>query len=303
MLTSFAEMRHAAASGTPMRIAVAGGNDANVIEAVVLALQGQLASGAVISGDAAIIAEHLPLDLREQVEIIPSDTAAECAQAAVAQVRSGAADVLMKGHVDSTSYLRAVVNRETGIRQGSVLSNVTVAEMPSYPKLLAATDNGIVPLPDLDQKRQMILNTAPLYRGFGIETARVAALAATEKQSGALPATGQAASLRDEAADGKLPGFLVDGPFGYDVAVSAKAAATKGLEASPVAGNTDLLLFSNIDAANAVAKAWKFHGQAETGSVVLGATVPVLLNSRSDGADRRVNALLLAAMVNSGSIQ
>lgn len=300
MLKTFAEMRHIATKSDPLCIAVAGGNDRNVIDAVILALRGNLASAAVITGDAAAIASQLPADLRGKVDIRNAFSATECANAAVAAVRRDEADVLMKGHVDSTSFLRAIVNRSNGIRQSVVLSNVTVAEMPSYPKLLSATDNGIVPLPDREQKRQMILNTAPLYRGLGIETAKVAALAATEKKSEALPATIEADFLRQESALGRMPGFIVDGPFGYDAAVSTAAALKKGLDSSPVAGDADLLLFSNIDAANAVAKAWKFHGQADTGSIVLGATVPVLLNSRSDKAERRINALLLAAIVKKG---
>ncbi len=299
MLTSFTQLRQAALQSDPLRIAVAGGNDRNVIEAVVLALQDGLASHAIVTGDVDQITEYLPAELHDKVDIRANVTPTECADAAVAAIRAGQANVLMKGHVDSTSYLRAVVNRDTGIRQG-VLSNITVAEMPSYSKLLTATDNGILPLPNLDQKRQIILNTAPLYRGLGISFAKVAALAATEKKSEALPATIDAAALADDAARGLMPGFVVDGPFGYDVAISAAAAKSKGLETSPVAGDADLLLFSNIDAANAVAKAWKFHGQADTGSIVLGAKVPVLLNSRSDGAGRRINALLLAAIVKKG---
>ncbi|MCI2400922.1 phosphate acyltransferase [Aliiroseovarius subalbicans] len=300
MLKTFADMRRVAQEAPPLRLAVAGGNDPRVIEAVVIALQDNLATSAIITGNANEIEAGLPEDVRIKVEVQHYDSAADCATAAAAAVRDGQADVLVKGHVDSTSYLKAVVNRDTGIRDGGVLSNVTVAEMPSYHKLLAATDNGIVPFPTLDQKRQMILNTRHLYRGLGIETAKVAALTATEKQSDALPATGEAAALAQEAGRGDLPGFAVDGPFGYDVAVSAKAAKTKGFSNSPVAGDTDLLLFSNIDAANAVAKAWKFHGEANTGSVVLGASVPVLLNSRSDGTDRRINALLLAAVIKNG---
>ncbi|NVO57425.1 phosphate butyryltransferase [Rhodobacteraceae bacterium B1Z28] len=299
MLTSFDDLRRSAIQSEPLRVAVAGGNDFYVIEAVSMALKDNLVSHAIITGDRDMITGFVSADLHDRIDIRAATTPAECADMAVAAVRADEADVLMKGHVDSTSYLRAVVNRDTGIRQG-VLSNVTVAEMPSYPKLLTATDNGILPVPNLDQKRQIILNTAPLFRGLGITTAKVAALAATEKKSDALPATIDAAALTGEAVKGDFPGFVVDGPFGYDVAVSATAAKTKGLGDSLVAGDADLLLFSNIEAANAVAKAWKFHGQADTGSIVLGAKVPVLLNSRSDGAGRRINALLLAAIVKKG---
>ena len=114
------------------------------------------------------------------------------------------------------------------------------------------------------------------------------------------PATVDAAALRDGSCAGHLPGLLVDGPFGYDVALSPRAAARKGLDGSEVAGRADLILFPSIEAGNATVKAWKLHGQARTGSIVLGAQAPVLLNSRADGAEQRRLGLLLAATVLAG---
>lgn len=296
---SFRELRDRARDLGPVRLAVAGGNDASVVEALVRAVGEGLVSSAQVTGDGKAISAALPASLRAVVQCVDAGDPADCAAKAVAAVRGGRADVLMKGHVDSTAYLRAIVSRDTGIRAGSVLTNVTVAAMPSWPKLIAVTDNGILPAPDLAQKRQIVLNTAALFRGLGVSPVKVAAVAATEKVSEALPATVDAAALAAESRAGKLPGFEVDGPFGYDVAVSRDAARAKGLEGSPVAGDVDLLLFPTIEAANAVAKSWKFHGQAETGSIVLGARVPVMLNSRSDSAARRINALTLAMVARS----
>ena len=127
-----------------------------------------------------------------------------------------------------------------------------------------------------------------------------AAIAASEKVDARQPATADAAALARESAEGELPGLLVDGPFGYDVALSRKAAEAKGLAASAVAGQADLILFPNIESGNATVKAWKLHGGARTGSLVLGATVPVLLNSRSDGPDRRVLGLVMAQALRAG---
>jgi phosphate butyryltransferase len=296
-LSDFGQLRAQVRAAGDRSLSVAGGNDPEVIAAVVSALREGLVARAILTGDVAAMTARLPDELADRIALQPAADAVACARLAVAAVRAGEADVLMKGQVDSTAFLRAVVDRQSGIRRSAVLSNVTVAAMPSYPKFLAATDNGIVPAPDLDQKRQIILNTAPLYRGLGIASVKVAALAATEKVSEAVPATVDAAQLARESREGRLPGFVVDGPFAYDVAVSRQAAQAKRLDGSPVAGDADLLLFPGIDSANAVAKAWKFHGAAETGSVVLGAAVPVLLNSRSDGAARRINALLLALIM------
>ncbi|WP_281855957.1 phosphate acyltransferase [Litoreibacter halocynthiae] len=297
---SFADLYALAINQGTQGLSVAGGDDPEVMKAIVAALRDGLVGRVAVTGNAQVIKESLPEDLLAKTEIIEATGAVECATLAVEAVRTGNAGILMKGHVDSTSYLRAIVNRDTGIRAGGVLSNVTIAEMPSYPKFLAATDNGIIPAPTLAQKRQIILNTAPLFRGLGVDCVKVAALAATEKVTVGNPATEDAARLATESSEGEFPGFIIEGPFGYDVAVSKAAAKAKKLSASQVAGEADLLLFPTIDAANAVAKSWKFHGQAQTGSIVLGAQVPVLLNSRSDSVERRINALLLALAVSNG---
>ena len=300
VIRSFEALQAAMVARPAMRLAVAGAEEPSVIAGVVAGFAAGLLAQAVLTGRAEAIAPQIPADLASRIRILPAASAAEAAALAVAEVRAGRADVLMKGTVDSAAYLRAVVDRETGIRAGGVLSNVTLAEMPSVPRLIGATDNGIVPLPTLDQKRAMLLNALPLFRGLGLAEVRVAAIAASEKVSDRQPATVDAAALAQESRDGALPGLIVDGPFGYDVALSEKAAAAKGLAGSPVAGKADLILFPNLESGNATVKAWKLHGQAKTGSLVLGATVPVLLNSRSDGPDRRVLGLVMAQAVRAG---
>lgn len=299
VIRSFAALAAALKASPPLCPAVAGADDAATLEALAEALAQGLIRGAVLAGDADRIAALLPAALAPHVSLHPAATAAEAAASAVAAIRAGAADVLVKGSVDSAAYLRAVVARETGLRASDVLSNLTLAEMPSVPRLIGATDNGIVVLPTLAQKRAILANALPLFRGLGVQPLRVAAIAASEKQHPGQPATIDAAALRDEAAagDGRI---LVDGPFGYDVALSPAAAVKKGFAASAVAGQADLILFPSIEAGNATVKAWKLHGQARTASIVLGARVPVLLNSRADGAEQRRLGLLLAAAVRAG---
>lgn len=300
-IRGFDTLRDMARARPAVRLVVAGGEAADVAAAVTLLIADGLVNSAIVTGDPGRMAAHFPSPLPRGITFRAADDAPSCARTAVALIRDGFGEVLMKGHVDSTSYLRAVVDRETGLRTGGALSNVTVAEMPSLGRLIAATDNGILPCPSLDQKRRIVTNTAALFRGLGIAPVRVAAVCATEKVSDALPATMDADALARESAEGLFNGFRIGGPMGYDVAISAEAAQRKGLESMPAAGAADLLLFPTIDAANAVAKAWKFHGQARTGSIVLGARVPILLNSRSDSAERRVNAMLLAAAVLEGN--
>ncbi len=299
-MTSFNGLREMAQSSPGHVVSVAGAEDPSVLEAIEAGLKDGLLAAAYLTGDAKKIKDGLNPDTMAKVEILQADSPAGCARLAVETVRNGSASILMKGSVDSTHYLKAVVNRDTGLRKGGVLSNITVAEMAGMGRLLAATDNGIMPAPTLDQKRQIIINATPLFRGCGFSRAEVAAVCATEKVSDALPATRDAASLAEEGADGKFDLFEIGGPMGYDVAVSPEAAKKKGLDHLPAAGSADLLLFPNIDAANSVVKSWKYHGGARTGSIVLGATAPVLLNSRSDSAQRRLDALLLAAAVIAG---
>lgn len=299
VIRSFAALEAALRGRPPLHPAVAGADDVATLAALATALADGIIGGAVLAGDPGRIAAVLPPALAPHVTLLPATTAAEAAATAVAAIRDGAADVLVKGSVDSAAYLRAVVARETGLRASEVLSNITLAEMPSVPRLLGATDNGIVVLPTLGQKRAILRNAVPLFRGLGVSPLRVAAIAASEKVHPSQPATTDAAALREEWASGDGT-VLVDGPFGYDVALSPAAAEKKGFAASLVAGQADLILFPSIEAGNATVKAWKLHGQARTASIVMGARVPVLLNSRADGADQRRLGLLLAAAVRIG---
>ena len=296
-IRTFEEMRAHVAGRPPVAVAVAGGDEPNVMASIVAALEGGLIAFAAISGNPQAILANVPDALRERIRTLPADTPAAAAAAAVAEVRAGRAGLLIKGGVDSTSYLRAVLDHTSGIRGEGVLSNLTLAEMPSLPRLIGATDNGILPLPTLEQKRAILRNAAPLFRSLGLEQTRVAAIAATEKISDKQPATVDAAALTKESREGAFPGMIVDGPFGYDVAISRSAAETKGFADSPVAGAADLILFPNIESANATAKAWKYHGQAKTGSVILGAAAPMLLNSRSDGVERRILGMVIALCI------
>jgi phosphate butyryltransferase len=300
VIRSFDTLAAAMRRRPPLRVVLAGADDEGALAALAQGAAEGLVREAILVGDPARIASLLPEGLAGCARVVAAGDPAAMAAASVAAARAGEADLLAKGRIDSAAYLRAVVARDTGIRAGGVLSNLTLAEMPSVPRLLGATDTGIVPLPTLEQKRAILANARPLFAGLGLAEVRVAAIAASEKVSEAQPATVDAAALAAESRAGALPGLIVDGPFGYDVALSPQAAAAKGLEASPVAGRADLILFPNLEAGNATLKAWKLHGAARTASLVIGAAVPVLLNSRSDGAEQRRLGLLLAQALIAG---
>lgn len=300
VIESFAALERAIVGRRVLRPVVVGAEDAETLSALAAAAERGLTEDAFLVGDEPAIRTQLAKTPLKGCRIEHANSSDEAAAFAVTAVRGGMADVLIKGNVDSATYLRAVVARETGLRASRVLSNVTLAEMPSLPRLIGATDNGIIPSPDLEQKRSIIRNALPLFAGLGVAPVRVAAIAASEKVNTRQPATIDAASLAAESARSESVEFIVDGPFGYDVALSREAAEKKGFGTSLVAGDADLILFPSIEAGNATVKSWKLHGRARTASIVLGAQVPVLLNSRSDGMEQRLSGLLLAGAILAG---
>jgi phosphate butyryltransferase len=203
----------------------------------------------------------------------------------------------VKGSVKSEAYIKAILDSEQGIRASSVLSNLSLFEMPSYPKFLAMTDNAILILPTLAEKAAVIENTRPLWTALGVSPVKVAALAAVETVNPKMQATVDAAALSVMSARGQIKGFLVEGPLGYDAAISSECAATKGLEGSQVCGFPDMILAPNLETANSLGKSYKFHGGAVWGGLVFGARVPAVLNSRSDDGRNRLNSMAIARAV------
>ena len=284
-------------------VSIAGGADEAVLSCVQTLLQAGIISHVIVSGPVREIRKRLKnigAD-RNLFDIRDTETSRACADAAVLAVREGEADILMKGHIESEIFLKSILDKQSGIRRSRLLSNITIFEMDSYHKLLGITDNAIVPDPDFDDKKAIIENTLPLYSALGVEPVKVGLVAATEKITDALPATIDAEHLKAACENRQLKGFLVDGPFGYDACISKKAAENKKLADSPVAGDPDVILFHNLETANAVGKAIKFHGGAKSGGLLLGASVPVTFNSRSDRAERRINSLLLACVTGSSA--
>ncbi len=286
------------------RIAIVGGADDAVLETAAQAIEKNLISKAVLTGIEDEIVNYLKKYNinKDQFEIRNADNDVEAALIAVKAVRNGEADILMKGKVESKPFFKQVLDSQTGIKASEVLSNISVFEMDSYHKLIGVTDNAIIPNPTLENKIAIINNTRPLYNALGISNIKVAAVAAADKVTKAMQATIDASELKKLSDLNKITGFIIDGPFGYDVSISSKAAKKKNFQDSEVAGDPDLLLFHDLEAANAIGKALKFHGQAKSGGVVLGATVPIMFNSRSDSMERRLNSLILAMAIQKGTV-
>jgi len=229
----------------------------------------------------------------ELVDAPHSHAAAECA---VALVRAGNAEILMKGSLHSDELLGAVLDGTTGLRTGRRLSHVFVMDVPTYHKVLVVTDGGINIAPGLEEKADICRNAIDLVRTLGAARPKVAVLAAVETVSSKMPATIDAAALCKMAERGQITGGLVDGPLAFDNAISADAARTKGIE-SAVAGDPDILLAPDLEAGNMLAKQLSFLARADSAGLVLGARVPIVLTSRADSVRSRIGSCAIAVLL------
>ena len=294
-LLSFEALREQVSAGKKVTVAVAAAADQEVLQAVAGAAQAGFCRG-LLFGPGPEVEELLePLSLpRDSVEIIDVPDPQEAAKQAVRAVSRGEAEVLMKGLVDTSVILSAVLEKEEGLRTDRVLSHVALFEIEGFPRLLAVTDAAMNIDPDLERKEAILRNGVELLRGLGLEEPKVAVLCAKEKVSEKMPCTGDAAELTRKNATGEIDGCVVAGPYALDNAVSPSAAAHKGIE-GPVAGLADLLLVPDIEAGNILYKALAFLAGAKVAGVIAGAAAPIVLTSRADSAETKANSLALAA--------
>ena len=282
------------------RLAVAAAEDHTVLEVVVQAQERGLIAGATLCGNQEQIkalAVEFNLDI-SPFTIIATKNDKEAAYAAVNEVRQGQADMLMKGLLATGDLLRAVLDQENGLRQpgSALLSHVCVLYSPILDRLFFLTDAAMVTYPELAEKVQLIANSVPVARAFGVETPKVAVLAAVETVNQKMPATCDAALLTVMNKRGQIKGCLVDGPLAMDLALSAEAAEHKKIK-SEVAGAADILLFHNIEAANSVLKTFTIAGNCYFGGLVMGAKAPIVLSSRGDSAENKLFSIACAALV------
>ena len=216
---------------------------------------------------------------------------------AVQMIKDGEGDFLMKGLCSTDKFLRAILNKETGLLPPKgTLTHCGVIEMPQYHKLLFVGDVAVIPAPDLKQKQIIMEHLVKTAIAAGVQTPKVALIAATEQVLASQPATLEAALLAKMADRGQIKGCVADGPLALDVAIDAESAEIKGL-ASPVAGDADCLLFPNIESGNVFYKAnSKLVKGTRQAGVLLGAKVPCVLSSRADSTDTKLNSIAVAAM-------
>lgn len=279
------------------RLAIASAEGEEIIEAVKQATDQNIISGVLIGDQSRIedLCKKKDLD-HSRVEMINAADPALAATVAVETVKQGEADMLMKGKVDTSTLLKAVLDKEHGLRMGAFLSHVAVMEVGSYPKLMLVSDGGMNIRPDFQQKVSILRNAVEVARKLRVEKPKVACLAATETVNPDMQETVDAAGLVKMADRGDLGEVIIDGPIAFDAAISRQAARTKGI-ISPVAGDADIFLVPDIASGNIFVKSLIYLAGAKVGGVVAGAGAPIVLLSRSDSAQTKLYSMALGAMV------
>lgn len=298
MLRTYDEIfRRVEATVRRKTIAIAMAEDFSVLGACQSVTEKGLANTLLVGDPTRIkkVADAIGFDLPPDA-IVPAYTEEESAAKAVQLVRTGRAEILMKGHASTPVLMKAVLNRNTGLRKGDILSHVAVAEVPTYPRLILLTDGGINILPDLETKKAILRNALTVAARLEIAPPRVAVLCPIEKVNPKIQETLDAAELQQLAEKGVFGDAIVEGPIATDVALSAQAAERKGLT-SRIAGQTDLFLVPNLTCGNALIKILMFLANAKVGGIVMGASVPIILLSRADNPEEKLYSIALALLL------
>ena len=279
-------------------LSVAAAHDEEVLLAIKSAVEMEIITPILIGQEHKIrkISKEINFDL-DNVKIINKETIEECAETAVKLVSSGEADFVMKGLLDTSVILKAVLNKEWGLRTDSLLSHVMVYEIPSYDKLLVTTDGGMNIEPDYDQKVKILKNAIEATKPLGLKHIKVACLAAKEKVNSKMQATVDARALQEAGERGEFgKDVTVEGPLAFDLAVSKDAAKIKGFE-SKVSGETDIMLMPTIEVGNGIGKALTYFAGAKSAGIIMGAIAPIVLVSRADSHESKLYSIAYGALI------
>lgn len=297
MLKTFDEVLNKAKDYGPKKMAVASAEAEDVLKAVEAARKEGLADSILVGDKKEIIqiADKLGID-PTNYEIIDQLDKTEATRCAVELVRNKKASILMKGMIGTAGILKAILDKEIGLRTNRMLSHVYTLQIEGYDRLLTMTDGAMSISPDLKQKAQIIQNAIYYAHSMGIEKPKVAVVAALELVNPDMPATIDAACLAKMSERGQIIGGIVDGPLGFDNAISKEAAKHKGIE-SPVSGEVDIVLVPNIESGNIFAKGLVYLANAVPAGLLLGAKAPVVLVSRSDSAESKLYSIALGVLM------
>jgi phosphate acetyltransferase len=290
--------RERVATSAAPRIGIVYPGDVLALEAAARMHEAGIATPVLIGPHSVIAraADAAKVALRRFEVIETADVPAEAALRATTLARSGDLQALMKGSLHTEELMSAIVNKQTGLRGTTRISHAFLFDLPRYPKLLALADCVVNIAPDLKTKRDILGNAVRLLQALGIARPKVGIVAAVEVISPAIPATLDAQALVELARGGAWPGAIVDGPFGFDNAISVEAARVKKID-SVVPGDADLLLMPDLNAGNMLYKSFNYIGGGDCAGLVLGATVPVMLTSRADSLQSRIASVALAVLV------
>ena len=296
-IQTFDQLLSAAKANGPRRMAIVAAHDPEVLVSVDEA-QRQGIAAATLIGDATAIeaiasARGLALD---NTEIVHETDEVLAARKAVALAREGQADVVVKGQLKTTELLGAVLDRHTGVRDKKLLTHVGIFEIPGYDRLLYVSDSGVVLYPNIWQKLEIIRNVVDVAHRLGLDEPKIAIIAAFEIVHPKSTASIDALALARMATEGWVKGAIVDGPLALDLAISPESARIKQAR-SPIAGKADILIVSSVATGNIAAKAMQYFGKARMAGLVVGAKVPIVINSRADNAETRLLSMALAAVL------
>lgn len=296
MILNLYELIEKAKNKPPKTIALAAAEDKAVLGAIKHAVDEKIVVPILIGDKSKIeeIAKSLDFDISNIEVIDNTEGPARSASIAVEQIRTGNASILMKGNVATGTLLKATLNKENGLRKSDVLSHVAFFESPHYHKLLCVTDVAMNIAPDLATKVHILNNAVEACTKIGIDMPKVAVIAAVETVNPKMPATIDAAILKTMNERNQIVNCIVDGPLAIDNAVSKEAAEHKNIS-SEVAGDCDIILAPDIEAGNMFYKALSFLGGASVAAVIMGASVPIVLTSRSDNEKSKFLSIALAA--------
>ena len=288
---------HVKSNGQRKIMAVACANDEHTLEAVVNARREGIVEP-ILVGDRAIIegilsqlGEKIP---DENIIDVPASELKEACEIAVKLVRDGKADFLMKGKVDTKIILKEVVNKEYGLGQGRLMSHFSIYEVPTYHKLILPVDGGMVPYPDLNQKKEIIQNTVDTLCAMGYDCPKVGVLACVEKVNPKMPESVDAAELAEMNKRGEIKNCIVEGPIQYDCAMSKEISEFKGLD-SKIAGDPDVLVAPNIHAGNIMGKMYAISCKAKMAGFIVGAKCPIVMVSRGSSAEEKYLSIVVCA--------
>ena len=299
MIRSFAELLVCAKQNGPIQVVLAGAQDEEALRAIKAAYDAGLAEVTLV-GDSKLIKPLLStVGLPADTRIVHETDVAQAAVKAAGIVKETPAGILMKGLVNSSDFLRAVLLPGCGLRTGRLLCHLAAFELPGDKKLVFHTDGGMNIAPTLEEKKDILHSALPALEALGVEEPKVAILTANEVVSPKMPATVDAQTLVEMSRQGEFGTAILEGPISMDVALSREAAVHKGIS-SRISGEVDLFMVPGIEAGNLLGKALIYCAHAKSAGVILGATHPVVMVSRADSASAKLNSIALACCIASG---